>query len=130
MPIGHSVTLASAPFWSLGFLLMAFNTASTDQNVRRSFRDAGLVPYSPDSVRSVKTSVSAYPAPASESPKLSKTSLTKSTVFAGTVRDPQLRSLRYSRMTESQKDQAWEYIRKIEHIFESCTGSGGSSGRG
>lgn len=114
----RSPRLALDPAWSLYLLFVAFDIASTEQNIRGSFRDAGLMPYNPDAARSIETSMSAYPARARRSPEPGNASLREFKVFAGQARDL---SHRYSTMTESQKDHVWEQIRKVTEIFESCT---------
>jgi hypothetical protein len=82
----RSPRLALDPAWSLYLLFVAFDIASTEQNIRGSFRDAGLMPYNPDAARSIETSMSAYPARARRSPEPGNASLREFKVFAGQAR--------------------------------------------
>jgi hypothetical protein len=122
-PLGRNEGLTDESNFFLHVFFAVYNTVSTEQNIRASFQDAGLVPNSPDSVlskRPLRSPVPTDPARAGGQLEPDNRNQRQPRTALAEQRNLQRRNHSYTRTNKSQMDRVWETFQEITEMFESC----------
>jgi hypothetical protein len=122
-PLGRNEGLTDESNFFLHVFFAVYNTVSTEQNIRASFQDAGLVPNSPDSVlskRPVRSPVPTDPARAGGQLEPDNRNQRQPRTALAEQRNLQRRNHSYTRTNKSQMDRVWETFQEITEMFELC----------